>query len=124
MPFSITIVLAGQSIEAELNDSDTALRIVDALPIEAEFNTWGDEIYFTIPVKAGLEDGREIVEIGDLGYWPPGNALAIFFGPTPISKGPDPEPASDVNLVGKILGDATMLKEAKGAHTIRIEKDE
>ena len=62
------------------------------------------------------------VKIGDIGYWPPGNALAIFFGPTPISSGSDPVSASDVNLVGRITGDATILKSAKGARKIRIEK--
>jgi len=123
MPFSITIVLAGQSIGAELNDSDTALRIVDALPIEAEFNTWGDEIYFTIPVKAGLEDGREIVEIGDLGYWPPGNAFCIFYGATPGSTEDEIRPASPVNPIGKVTGDPKMLKALAGkTSTIRIER--
>jgi hypothetical protein len=62
------------------------------------------------------------VGVGDIGYWPPGNALAIFFGPTPISNGSAPIPASEVNLVGKIKGDAKVLKSAKGAQRIRIEK--
>jgi hypothetical protein len=62
------------------------------------------------------------VKIGDIGYWPPGNALAIFFGPTPMSSGDDPVPASEVNLVGRITGDATILKKAKGDNKIKIEK--
>jgi hypothetical protein len=62
------------------------------------------------------------VKVGDIGYWPPGHALAIFFGPTPMSSGADPVPASEVNMVGRITDDATVLKNAKGKGKIRIER--
>ena len=123
MPFSITISLAGEVIPAELNDSQTALDIVDALPIEAQFNTWGDEIYFPIPVKTGLENGSEIVSIGDLGYWPPGNAFCIFYGATPGSTVDEIRPASPVTIVGRVTGDPKIFRKLAGkSAAIRIEK--
>src|SRR5437870_5817918 len=90
------------SADAVLNDSGTATAIWDALPIEAPAQTWGDEIYFGIGVKAAPELPREVVELGDLAYWPPGNAFCIFFGPTPMSQGDEIRPASAVNVVGRI----------------------
>ena len=123
MPFSITISLAGEVIPAELNDSQTALDIVDALPIEAQFNTWGDEIYFPIPVKTGLENGSDVVSIGDLGYWPPGNAFCIFYGATPGSTADEIRPASPVTIVGRVTGDPKIFRKLAGkASAVRIEK--
>ncbi len=107
----------------ELYDTETAKAISAILPLETSPEEWGDEFYFEIPVEMPLDESATTkVKIGDIGYWPPGNALAIFFGPTPISKGFEPVPASDVNIVGKIIGDATILSKAKGARTIRIER--
>lgn len=120
----IVIHVKHVTLRAELFESVTAREIHEALPLEAVPEEWGDEFYFEIPVRRALDEtATNKVKVGDIGYWPPGNALAIFFGPTPISRGSDPEPASDVNLVGKILGDATLLREAKGAPKIRIEQD-
>lgn len=110
MPVDITITIAGESIPAELNDSDTAMEIVKKLPIDSDFNTWGDEIYFSIPVKTGSENGKEIVESGELGYWPPGNAFCIFYGATPGSTEDEIRPASPVNPIGYIKGDPKVLK--------------
>lgn len=110
-------------LNAELFNTKTAKAIYDSLPLEAEVEEWGDEIYFETPIQMPLDETATTkVKIGDIGYWPPGNAIAIFFGPTPISKGKDPVPASDVNIVGKILGDATVLKEVKGTRKIILEK--
>lgn len=110
-------------LDAELFDTKTAKAISDVLPVNTAPSEWGDEFYFEIPLRMPLDETATTkVKIGDIGYWPPGNALAIFFGPTPISKGADPVPASEVNLVGRITGDATLLKEAKGAMRIRIER--
>ncbi|MDH4264646.1 MAG: cyclophilin-like fold protein [Deltaproteobacteria bacterium] len=111
--------------DAGLNDSPTAQKIWAALPIEAEANTWGDEIYFAIPVKAPLEKtARELVQVGDLGYWPAGNAFCIFFGPTPMSRGEEVRPASAVNVIGKVAGDAKIFKKVPSGAKIRIEKRE
>jgi hypothetical protein len=123
MPTKITISIGEVTAYAELSDTACARAIAKSLPIEARPNTWGDEFYFTIPVSMPLDETATTkVAIGDIGFWPPGNALAIFFGPTPISNGPDPVPASEVNMVGKIQGDATVLRKVKGALKIKIEK--
>jgi hypothetical protein len=122
MPIQIKITMKEISCNAELFDTECANAVADKLPIESRPNEWGDEFYFEIPVKMPLDDTATTkVKIGDIGYWPPGNALAIFFGPTPMSSGDDPVPASEVNLVGRITGDATILKKAKGDNKIKIE---
>jgi len=117
-------ITAGQiSMQGELNDSPTAAAIESALPIEATARTWGDEIYFPIPVEQRLDDtAAEVVEIGDLGYWPSGRAFCIFFGPTPASRGDEIRPASAVNLVGRVAGDARAFKVVEDGELVRIEK--
>ncbi|MCX5855754.1 MAG: cyclophilin-like fold protein [Deltaproteobacteria bacterium] len=125
MSVAIKIVIGNLTLRGEMNDTPCAKQIIDKLPIEAGPNEWGDEFYFEIPVKAPLDETATTkVKIGDIGYWPLGNAMAIFFGRTPMSTGSDPVPASAVNLIGRILDDATILKQAKGANKIRIEKTE
>lgn len=110
------------SMEAALDDTPTARQIASALPIRAAFNTWGDEIYFAIPVEAELDEtAREVVGLGDLGYWPPGNAFCIFFGPTPMSQPGEIRPASAVNVVGRVIGDATQFKQVMQAPEIVLE---
>jgi len=117
----ITIRIGALIVEAELNDTPTARKIAEALPINAAFNTWGDEIYFAIPVQSELDDSaREVVELGDLGYWPPGQAFCIFFGPTPMSKPGEIRPASAVNLVGKVKGDPRRFKQVMGQREVSL----
>jgi hypothetical protein len=108
--------------EGRLNDSRTATTIWDALPIAARAETWGDEIYFDIGVDAGAESPREVVEVGDLAYWPPGQAFCIFFGRTPASRGDEPWAASGVNVVGRVTGDATVFRQVRAGTTIRLER--
>jgi hypothetical protein len=117
-------ITAGQiSATAILHHTPTADAIWSALPIEARANTWGDEIYFSIPVKAALEkDAQEVVQLGDLGYWPPGTAFCIFFGPTPTSHGDEIRPASAVNIVGKVQGDPKAFKQVASGAKIVIER--
>jgi hypothetical protein len=118
----LRIRVGALTMEAELNDSPTARKVVAALPITTSFNTWGDEIYFTIPVDAEVEDtAQEVVQIGDLGYWPPGHAFCIFFGPTPMSQPGKIMPASAVNVIGKVLGDATQFKGVMRERQIVLE---
>ncbi len=124
MAKKIRIEAGGVNAEAELNDTETARLIWDALPVEARANTWGDEVYFDFPVTTGLENAVEVVEIGDLGYWPQGPAFCIFFGPTPMSKGDEIRPASAVNVVGKVLGDATVFRAVSGGETVRLTRVE
>jgi hypothetical protein len=119
----INILVEDLKVEAELNDSKTAQLIWESLPIEAKVNTWGEEIYFAIPVKAGLEQGaREVVSSGELGYWPTGHAFCIFFGPTPASQGDEIRAASAVNIIGKVLGDPKAFLRVKDGVKIALGK--
>jgi hypothetical protein len=118
----VTITAGAVSVGAVLNASETADAIWEALPLEARANRWGDEIYFATPVRLGSEDGQEVVEVGDLAYWPPGNAFCIFWGPTPASRGSEIRPASAVNVLGRIDGDATVFSTIRSGVTVRIEK--
>lgn len=122
VPKRIRITAGPVTMEAELNDSQTAQLIWEALPIEARGNTWGDEIYFSIPVAADLENSQGVVELGDLAYWPPGTAFCIFFGPTPMSQGDEIRPASPVNVIGKLRGDPKAFKQVKSGTAVKIEQ--
>ena len=119
----IRILVNDIEVEAELNEAKTAQRIWEALPIEGKANLWGEEIYFTIPVKTGLETGsREVVSAGELGYWPTGHAFCIFFGPTPASQGDEIRAASAVNVIGKVLSDPKVLLKVRDGVRIMLEK--
>ncbi|MBM3129667.1 MAG: hypothetical protein FJ009_13705 [Chloroflexi bacterium] len=119
----IKITSGNLTASAELNDSPTARAIWDALPLDARANTWGDEIYFAIPVKVTQEpDAREIVQMGELAYWTPGHAFCIFFGPTPASRGDEIRAASAVNIIGAVQGDARVFKKVKDGAEIKIER--
>lgn len=123
MEKKIRIITGELKVEAELNDSKTAEVIWDALPIESNNNLWGEEIYFSIRVKAGQEKGaREVVSAGELGYWPPGHAFCIFFGPTPASRGDEIRAASAVNIIGKVSSDPKVFRKARDGVKITIEK--
>jgi len=99
----------------------TAQKIIDALPIESKARTWGDEVYFDIPVQTGEENSRVEVEVGTLAYWPSGSCFCIFFGRTPASRGELPAAASPVNVFGKIVKDATVFSKVKDGDLIKIE---
>ncbi|MDO9535330.1 MAG: cyclophilin-like fold protein [Bacillota bacterium] len=108
---------------AGLNETKTARRIFEALPLESKGSTWGEEIYFTTPVEAPIEeDAREVLEAGELGYWPDMQAFCIFYGPTPASKGHEIRAAGPVNVFGKIKGDIAPLKNIKGLVNVVVEK--
>lgn len=119
----IIIEAGGITSEAILAESETAKAIWDSLPIESTCNIWGDEVYFSIPVSLSLDEtAKEIVDMGDLGYWPTGKALCIFFGPTPISEGGEIRPASAVNIVGKIIGNPKTFKKVSSGIKIQVKK--
>ncbi len=118
----IKISAGSVAAEAVLNDSATARAVWDALPLAVAGETWGDEIYFSIPVKVKPDAPRETVDIGDLAYWPPGSAFCIFFGPTPASRGSEIRPASAVNVFGRVVGDATAFKRVRSGTTVRVER--
>jgi hypothetical protein len=118
----IRITAGTIAAEAVLDQSNTAQAVWDALPLSVPGDTWGDEIYFGIPVKAKAENPCETVEMGDLAYWPPGSAFCIFFGPTPASRGAEIRPASPVNVFGRVTGDPTIFKTVRAGTPIRIER--
>lgn len=118
----IRITAGSVSTEAKLDGSKTAQAIWDVLPLTAKAETWGEEIYFAIPVHLKEEIPKDVVEIGDLGYWPSGNGFCIFFGPTPASRGQEIRPASPVNVFGRIVGDAKVFKKVRSGATVSIER--
>jgi hypothetical protein len=117
----IRITAGTIEVHAKLNDTKTAQAILEALPLKEKVNTWGDEIYFPIPLKLEIEDGKEVVEPGDLGYWPEGHCFCIFFGPTPASHGKEIRAASPVTIFGKIIGDPKVLKQVTPDTEISVE---
>ena len=120
MAHRITITAGAVEVSAELNDTLAAQAIWNTLPLSASGDTWGDEIYFRIPVVAQPEDLQEVVDFGDLAYWPPGNAFCIFFGPTPASRGGEIRPASAVAVIGRITGDPAQLRQVSAGTTVTV----
>jgi len=120
----IRISCEGRTFFAQLNAFQSSRKIWDALPIKSCVNTWGDEIYFEIPVSCGVENGyaKETVELGDVGYWPKGKCFCIFFGMTPMSKKGKIRPASTVNVLGKIDGGLKELKKVRDGSEISMER--
>jgi hypothetical protein len=119
----ICITVGGVRLDAELKGTKTASEVYAALPVQAPINAWGEEFYFKI---SGVTDYRETatnkVQVGDIAYWGAGRVLAIFFGRTPMSTGSDPVPADRVNVVGRVVGDATQLRRVMEASTITVEQ--
>jgi hypothetical protein len=123
LPNKIRITVGSVQLDAELKSTRTAQEVYAALPVESPVNTWGEEFYCTM---AGVKDHRETatnhVKVGDVAFWGAGQVLAIFFGRTPMSLGQDPVPADRVNVIGRILGDASVLRRVMDVSTIRIER--
>jgi len=119
------VTSATGKVVAELlegKNTKTSEALWSALPIEGSANRWGDEIYFGIPVTVGLEEAQQTVDVGDIGYWPPGKAFCIFFGQTPASKGKEPRAASPVNVFARIVGDPLVFRKVKDDDKVRIER--
>ena len=122
MAKKIRITAGPVTVDAELNDTKTAQAIWDSLPIKAHGNRWGREIYFSISASGQAENARAEVKVGDLAFWPPGNAFCIFWGPTPASHGSEPRAASPVTVVGRVTGDPTVFDKAPSGSEVVIEK--
>ena len=120
---NIVIAVEALAVPALLNDSETAERIYEALPLEGTVRVWGEEIYFEIPLQIGpAADARQGVAVGDLGYWPAGPAFCIFFGPTPVSTDERPRAYSPVNIFGRVTGDSSQFKTISDGCGIRVSR--
>jgi len=119
----IRITVGPVQVEAELKSTKTAQEVYAALPVEAPINTWGEEFYFKL---GGVKDYRETatnqVKVGDVAFWGAGQVLAILFDHTPMSMGHDPVAADRVNVIGRIVGDATVFRRMMESPTIRVER--
>jgi hypothetical protein len=120
------LIEAGKVVlSAELNDTETAKAVAGCLPVSGTANVWGEEIYFSIPLHLEpAKDARTEVEVGDLGFWPAGDAFCIFFGPTPVSRGKKFAAYSPVNIFGKIDGDAKLLRKVSTGNPVKVRKEE
>lgn len=119
----IRITVGGRTLDAKLEQNETGEAIAALLPIEARVNVWGDEIYFEIPVTLDESaDARAAVDVGALAYWPPGRAMCIFYGPTPVSVDGTPRAFSPVNVFGRIDGDATVLRGVNNGASVLVER--
>ena len=120
----ILITISNLSVSAELNNSVSADKIWEALPLSGSANVWGDEIYFEIPVSLKeVSDAQQEVEVGTLAYWPPGSGLCVFFGKTPVSTSDKPKAYSPVNILGSVGGDSKVFKIVKAGDQIVIDKE-
>jgi len=111
--------------QAEIGSENpiTAELILKALPIKGKANRWGDEIYFSTPVNVNEENGKVEVEVGSVAYWPPGKAICIFFGPTPVSVGDAPRAASAVNVFARIVGDSGIFKKVRNGDDVKLQME-
>ena len=119
----VKITVGGKDVNATLNETATAAGVLDILPVTTTFSLWGDEIYFSIPLAMEeAEDAREIVDVGDIAYWSQGQALCIFLGRTPVSRGDEPRAISPVNVVGKVEPESVpgLLSAARQGNSITI----
>lgn len=122
MSREIKVEAGGVEVAGWLNETNTADKVWEALPITGSINLWGDEIYFAIPVDMERENAKETVRLGDIAYWPPGKAMCIFLGKTPISEGDEIRPASPVNVIGGIEGVEKLLGKVGQGEEITIRR--
>lgn len=115
----------GGAVEAILDATPTAEKVWSALPCTATANTWGEEVYFALPVRAELEsDARQVVEKGAVCFWVEGQSLALPYGPTPISAGDECRLVSKVNVLGQIAGEPRALAAVRAGALLRVERVE
>ena len=119
----LKMTIGGIEITAELFDTPTADAIYQNLPFSSTARTWGEEVYFDTPVTSENEvDARDVVEAGELAFWLAGNAIAIGFGPTPVSQGEEIRLASPCNVWGRAVEDVRGLMVVKDGDPITVER--
>lgn len=124
MKIRIKISWKAGDISAILNNTPTTEALIKSLPIESYANTWGDEVYFSVPVSVPLEkDAKQVVDPGAICFWVEGNSLALPFGPTPISEGNECRLATACNILGKIEKEPRILSSIQSGDQIKIEKE-
>jgi uncharacterized protein len=115
--------IGGVSLDAELLQTETAKAIAAKLPLTSSAMTWGEEVYFEIPVRVAREPGaKDIVTPGEIAYWPDGQAIAIGFGRTPMSRGDETRLASPCNIWAKALSDVKALKAVRAGTKIEVKR--
>jgi hypothetical protein len=117
----IKIVVGSIEAYATLSNTKTTSAVVNSLPFDSVAHRWGEEIYFEVPLELELENGKEVLEIGDIAYWPPGKSMCIFFGPTPSSRGNEIRAYSAVSVFGKVTGDTGVFRALREGEGIRVE---
>jgi len=122
VPTPIKIKIEELELSAELNNSPSAKKLTSLLPLKFTMSRWGDEYYGDCGIKVELSsDAKDVMEVGEMAIWPTGNALCIFFGPTPASKANEPRAVSPVNPVGRLIDSPEALKKLGSSIHIRIE---
>ncbi|MFJ9865515.1 cyclophilin-like fold protein [Streptomyces sp. NPDC101165] len=110
------------NITATLDDTPTTQALGKALPLASTAHTWGEEVYFDTGVSVSREtDARQVVEPGTVAFWTDGDALALPYGPTPISRGDECRLASPCNVLGRLDGDAAVLATVRDGDPVRVE---
>jgi len=120
MPARISVRVGSCLLNATLSDSRVAQKIAGCLPVEAKARTWGEEVYFPVPVRTAIDAPVTRVSKGDIGYWPDGACVCIFFGPTPMSRGDEIVPASAVEIIGRVEGDLSGLKAVRDGEKVEM----
>ena len=123
MGVQIALATGRVKLKAELNDSPSAQAFLESLPNDVSLSRWGDEYYGNCGIKVTQSaDAREELEVGELALWAPGNALCLFFGPTPASRGSEPRAASPVNPIGRLLDDPASLKSMGPSIRVKVTR--
>ena len=121
MPYIVSLDFSsGVRVICELVDEPELEKLLENSSFEAKAERWGDEVYFELPVKLELKGERTLMEVGEVAYWPDGNCLCIFFGPTPMSRDEQPVAYSKVKPLGRVIEGLSRLKDISNEELVRV----